>query len=290
MKKVLLTLVGVVFAAILGAAALVYSGLYDISATDQHLAPTYRILDLAMRRSVDFRADRLEVPRLDDPAMRERGLALYEAHCVQCHGAPGVAPQPFALGLTPVAANLAHTARAWTPAELYWVVKHGIKMTGMPAWSFRMEDADLWAVVAFVETLPELSPARYQVLRAQLQPRHPAAAEPRETVDRGPEARAASLTATDEASVARGRLAMSQYACVTCHRIPGVVGPNAPVGPPLEHMASRAFIAGILPNTPENMIRWLRNPQEVSPITAMPDLGVTEQHARDMTAFLATLE
>lgn len=84
----------------------------------------------------------------------------------------------------------------------------------------------------------------------------------------------------------RGRLALHQYACITCHAIPNVGGENAMVGPPLKGMAKRKFIAGILPNTPDNMLRWLQHPQEVDPDSAMPDLGVSERDARDMAAYL----
>jgi cytochrome c1 len=72
--------------------------------------------------------------------------------------------------------------------------------------------------------------------------------------------------------------------------IPGATGPRARVGPPLAGIASRKILAGVLPNTPENMVRWLRGPQSVDPPTAMPDLGVTERDARDITAYLATLK
>lgn len=269
MKKLLVTLS--VLAAI-AAATVIYGGLYDISATDQHLAPTYRILDTAMRRSIARRAANIAVPPLDGRATLERGLALYDAHCVQCHGAPGVAPEPFALGMTPSPANLAHTARAWPAADIYWAVRNGIKMTGMPAWEFRLADDDLWAIVAFVEKLPELSPRDYRALMADAKPhRH----EP--------------VPVRDRPDPERGKTAMQQYACVTCHKIPGVVGPDAPVGPPLDGMGTRTYIAGVLRNEPENMVRWLRSPQEVSPLSAMPDLEVGEQDARDIAAYLARL-
>ena len=89
--------------------------------------------------------------------------------------------------------------------------------------------------------------------------------------------------------VERGRVALRQYACGTCHVIPGVTGADALVGPPLNGIASRRYLAGILPNTPDNMLRWIRHPQQVSPLSAMPDLAVTEGDARDMVAYLYTL-
>ena len=257
----------------LGAAALaagavtLYAGFYDISATDQHLAPTYRLLDIGMRESVKRRADELEAPQLENA---ERGFAIYRDHCVQCHGAPGVAPQPFALGMTPTPANLAYTAAHWKPAELFWVTREGIKMTGMPAWKYRLSDADIWATVAFLKRLPLLSPVEYRELKAPPHRREE--------------------HAVGEPDAERGHQAINQYACVTCHRIPGVVGANAPVGPPLAGIGARTMIAGRLPNTFDNMVRWLREPQAVDPHTAMPALGVGERDARDIAAYLATLK
>ena len=258
------------FAALAGGASF-YAGVYDISATDQHLAPTYWLLDTGMRRSVRQRAAEIAVPDLGHAGQIERGLALFREHCVQCHGAPGVAPQPFALGMTPAPANMVHTAREWAPAEVFWVVKEGIKMTGMPAWKYRLGDEDIWAIVSFMRELPKLSPADYRALKApRAMPAKPAALEP--------------------SDAERGRKAINQYACVTCHRIPGIVGANAPVGPPLERVSTRGLIAGVLPNTPENMVKWLRQPQTVNPKSAMPDLGVSERDAWDIAAYLATLK
>ncbi|WP_240636009.1 c-type cytochrome [Caldimonas tepidiphila] len=87
----------------------------------------------------------------------------------------------------------------------------------------------------------------------------------------------------------RGMLVMHQHACNACHVIPGVTGPDIHVGPPLEGMARRQNIAGAIPNTIENMVRWLRDPQAIDPKTAMPDMGLTENDALDAAAYLATL-
>jgi putative membrane protein len=86
-----------------------------------------------------------------------------------------------------------------------------------------------------------------------------------------------------------GKQVLQQYGCASCHTIPGIPGANALVGPSLEHIASRMYIAGVLPNTPENMLWWLQNPPAVDPLTAMPNLGVTEADARDMAGYLYTL-
>jgi mono/diheme cytochrome c family protein len=272
MKRVALAVAALAAAAGLAGAGVVASGLYDVSATDQHLAPTYHLLDFAVRRAIKWRAAAIAVPPLDETAIAH-GVTLYRDHCLQCHGAPGVAPEPFALGLLPAPSNLAHPAREWPAAEIYWVVRNGLKMTGMPAWRFRLSDAELWALVAFVKKLPELSPTDYRALAAGPKPR-----------------RAEAARAHAAANAQRGRTALLQYACVTCHRIPGVVGANAPVGPPLDGFATRSFIAGVLRNEPEQLMRWLRSPHEVAPASAMPDLGVSEQDALDIAAYLATLK
>ncbi len=88
---------------------------------------------------------------------------------------------------------------------------------------------------------------------------------------------------------AQGQAAIRRYGCSTCHSIPGIEGAHGQVGPSLEGIASRAYLAGKLPNTPENMIKWIREPQEVQPGTAMPELGVTVQDGRDIAAYLYTL-
>ncbi len=87
-----------------------------------------------------------------------------------------------------------------------------------------------------------------------------------------------------------GRLLLRQFGCGSCHEIPGVAAAQGRVGPPLAAIASRAYLGGVLPNSRENMARFIRRPQDIDPRTAMPDLGVTEAHARDMVAYLYTLK
>lgn len=87
----------------------------------------------------------------------------------------------------------------------------------------------------------------------------------------------------------RGAAAMRRYGCGSCHVVPGVAGATGLVGPPLTGFAGRTYIAGLLPNEPEHLVRWIRAPQAIAPGTAMPNLGVTENEARDMAAYLYTL-
>lgn len=90
--------------------------------------------------------------------------------------------------------------------------------------------------------------------------------------------------------VQRGRVAIERYGCGSCHVVPGVRGASGGVGPPLDGIGDRAYLAGVLPNTPENMLAWIRDPQKIVPRSAMPDLGVSESEARDIVAYLYTLQ
>ncbi|HEX7956189.1 MAG TPA: c-type cytochrome, partial [Pyrinomonadaceae bacterium] len=104
------------------------------------------------------------------------------------------------------------------------------------------------------------------------------------------EAEQAAAEMTGGGSPARGRAAIERYGCATCHTIPGVRGADALVGPPLTRVASRSYIGGVLTNSPENMMRWIRDPRAVDPLTAMPNVGVTDGDARDIASYLYTLK
>ena len=282
-KNVLIIAAATVAAILLGgvlvAVAVVYGGLYNVAASAQHLQPTFSVLVVAMRQSVRLRARNVEVPPLADETMVLRGAACFRDKCVQCHGAPGVAQDDIGKSMQPLPGPLADARKNWRPRELYWLTRHGIKMSGMPAWDRRLTEAELWSVVAFMQRLPDLSAAQY----AQVVARAPAAPSCGAAL---PGATLPPLVAGD---AARGRQALFQYACNACHSIPGVIGGSPNVGPPLAGIAGRSLIAGKLPNTADNMVLWLRRTQELKPLTAMPQLGVTEQDARDIAAYLANL-
>jgi mono/diheme cytochrome c family protein len=272
MTRIALVIGAVASAALALGVALFALGVYNIAATEQHTRPVYWMLEAGMRQSVRFHARDVVVPPLPDAALAQRGRGLYDAHCVRCHGAPGVAPESFALGMTPAPANLAYAAREWEPRDLFWAMKYGIKMTGMPAWQFRLDDADLWAIVAYLQVMPYESPQRYRSTRPQSAP----------TVTRD--------DAAGGGDEKRGIVALRQYGCATCHDIPGVVGADTHVGPPLAGIASRSFVAGVVPNDRRDLVAWIRTPQKLHPGNAMPDLGVSERDARDMAAYLYTLK
>lgn len=87
----------------------------------------------------------------------------------------------------------------------------------------------------------------------------------------------------------RGAALINQYRCGACHYIPGIHDARGMVGPPLMFFGQRTFIAGEVPNSPQNLVQWIRSPKSIEPGTAMPDLGLSEQEARDVAAYLYTL-
>ena len=272
-------LAGIAMAGIGAAATIIVSGVYNVAAVEQHTAPVFWTLYTAMRQSVRQHAAAITPPPLSDPAVAMQGRVRYDAHCRACHGAPGVAADAFALGLTPAPLNLANVSREWPDRDLFWVVKNGIKMSAMPAWEFRFSDDELWSLVAYLKVMPAESPAQYRAALAL------AAGHATQDSSKHPSSGSAPTV-----SAKRGKVALLQYGCATCHDIPGVVGADAPVGPPLAHMARRGAIAGLLTNDVEHMVAWIREPQRWHPGSAMPDLGVSEADARDMASYLYSLD
>jgi mono/diheme cytochrome c family protein len=273
-----LTAVLIAFTVVLAAAAAVIAaGLYDVSATSGHTQPVYSLLEITMRRSIQNRARAIVVPSLSSAETPAHGAACYRDHCEQCHGGPGVAPKSIGKSMQPLPGFLMDASTKWQPREIYLIVRDGIKMSGMPAWGWHLGENDLWSTVAFVERLPELSPPAYMAALEDARALQCVGTE----IDAG---KASGLDSTQQA-----RVALRQYACPACHLIPGIAGPAFRLGPPLDEFAKRAMIAGRLANTPENLVLWIKAPRSVNPNTAMPDMGVTDAHARLMAAYLLSL-
>ena len=155
-----------VLAAMLAVAGFMWSGAYDVGADDPHTRPVRGLLQLVRDRSIAVRASGIDVPPdLDDPARITQGAGNYDAMCATCHLAPGVRDTELSRGLMPAPPDL--TREAVDAAEAYWVVKHGIKASGMPAWGRSMDDPYIWNLVAFVRALPNLDGARYASLVAE---------------------------------------------------------------------------------------------------------------------------
>jgi mono/diheme cytochrome c family protein len=146
------------------AAILIYAGVYNIAADTPHSQPVYWLLQTVRQQSIAARATRIVVPPdLTDPERIGAGAAEYAEMCSGCHLAPGMKRTEISQGLYPRAPELRRGINL-TPAQEFWVVKHGIKMTGMPAWGVTHDDELLWDVVAFLRKLPELSADQYQTL------------------------------------------------------------------------------------------------------------------------------
>ena len=275
-RTILATIAALAILGVVAAAGFIWVGFYNVGATRQHLQPVYSVLEFAMHRSVRLHARNIDTPPLEDEAMARRGATCFDANCVQCHGAPGVAQDDIGKSMQPLPGPLVDATQNFHPRELYWITRHGIRLSGMPAWEFRLTDGEIWDVVAFLQRLPKLTPQAY----AQMARPEAAAFTCGRDVNSVP---------TRAPDVARGKQALYQYACSACHTIPGVTSSSPNVGPPLAGLASRTLIAGTLPNTQANMVLWLRGPNAVKPHTAMPDLRVTREDAADMASYLATL-
>jgi cytochrome c553 len=149
---------------IAGAALLVISGLVPIKASSGHWTLTAIFLDFAKARSVATHSWGITAPPLDDDFLIIRGAGHYENGCLPCHGGPDRVATPVMAAMTPSPPALQRRLSRWRPEELYSIVKHGIKFTGMPAWPAQQRDDEVWAMVAFLRRLPELDTSAYRRL------------------------------------------------------------------------------------------------------------------------------
>jgi mono/diheme cytochrome c family protein len=160
-----IALVGGALLAAIGAAAFgIYGGLYNAAADIPHTQPVFWLMTTVRERSIAVRAAGAVVPSdLADPKRIAAGAGEYAEMCSGCHLAPGMKRTEISQGLYPRAPEL-RRGSGLTPAEEFWVVKHGLKMSGMPAWGVTHNDELLWSVVAFLRKLPELTPEQYRTL------------------------------------------------------------------------------------------------------------------------------
>jgi mono/diheme cytochrome c family protein len=144
-----------------GALVYIQTGWFNATAFDPHDPIMAWGTHYTMIRSVQLRAHAISAPARFTPAQVQAGFQAYDSECVMCHGAPGVPRADWTSGLTPTPPFLIDSARRWNSAQLYWIVGEGVKMTAMPAWRTTRTSADVWNLVAFLEALPDLSPADY---------------------------------------------------------------------------------------------------------------------------------
>jgi mono/diheme cytochrome c family protein len=145
------------------AIACINTGAYNVAADVPHWSLTQSILERVRRRSIARRSAGIEVPALDDAALVISGAGNYDAMCAGCHLKPGVESTEMSRGLSPAPPSLVERSPAKSATD-FWVIKHGIKMTGMPAWGKSMDDRYIWGLVAFVNELPGMTSDRYREL------------------------------------------------------------------------------------------------------------------------------
>lgn len=159
MKKVL----GLVSVSLVGGIAFVLSGSYNVSATDKHWDITTKLLELVRDKSVHSASENIVVPDLSSIEMISNGAKNYDAMCVQCHLAPGAPGTELnqALYPRPPIFHQNDDKHKHSPAETFWVIKNGFKMTGMPAWGEFHTDQQLWEMTAFLQKINNMTANRY---------------------------------------------------------------------------------------------------------------------------------
>lgn len=156
----------VVFALVLAVGGLLVavSGIIPIKASSGHWAITEWFLQFSKRRSVDTYSKTIHAPPLDNPAWVLKGAAHYEIGCFPCHGSPQLMHPRVALAMLPPPPYLPERVTEWEPEELFFIIKHGLKFTGMPAWPAQTRDDEVWAMVAFLLEFPSLNAEEYRRL------------------------------------------------------------------------------------------------------------------------------
>lgn len=156
---------GLVLVLVVVCVLLIGAGAYNVAADVPHWTVTRSVMEKVRTASIERRSAHIEAPSLDDAALITAGAGNYDAMCVGCHLKPGVESTELSRGLYPAPPTFS-TARPRDPAAAFWVIKHGIKMTGMPAWGQSMEDEYVWGLVAFVNELEGMTAERYRELVA----------------------------------------------------------------------------------------------------------------------------
>lgn len=165
LATIALTVAATLAALAAGAALFVGSGVYDIGADDHHTRPVLALIGELRERSIAVRVRGLGVPDLDDPVDIAAGARRYAGLCAGCHLAPGVSRSQIRPGLYPHPPNLAEEAPR-DASRAFWTIKHGIKMSAMPAWGTTLDDAAIWQLVAFLRRMPSLAAEDYRQLAA----------------------------------------------------------------------------------------------------------------------------
>jgi len=162
-----LGVVGTILIALAAWLTVAYTGAYNVAASDQHADAIRWTLDTTMRRSVSSRAGAAELPESFSEDMIAEGAQHYAESCAHCHGTPGGDPEKWSRGMRPEPPHLTEAAARWNPEEIHWIVTHGIKMTGMPAFGQHHAPEEIVALTGFVTSLPGLSADDYAALTSE---------------------------------------------------------------------------------------------------------------------------
>jgi mono/diheme cytochrome c family protein len=185
--RILVALILLFAAAALG---FVYSGVYDVSAANEEPHWRAHLFETVKDHSIDRRTGELKAtpPPLGDPKLIRTGIGHFNEMCVTCHGAPGVPKSEIGMGLNPDPPDLAKEGAEQSPARLFWVLKNGIKMTGMPSFGMTHTDDQIWSIVAIVKQLPKLNAEQYAALlrEAGIRPSAAGGGEPGPAAAPGP--------------------------------------------------------------------------------------------------------
>lgn len=162
---------------LLACLGLIYSGVIGVSAGAGGGGFTDWLFRTVVTNSVESAAASVEAPDLAGGDRLRKGVKLYRSNCAGCHGSPAGAPEDFARGLHPRPPELADRVERWSPEELFWITKHGIRMTGMPAWGKILDDEAIWDLVAAMRSMPGTPASAWREMEEE-DTRSPAAADP----------------------------------------------------------------------------------------------------------------
>lgn len=159
----IMTLVAVLLIAVIMTAALLWSGTFNFAADEPHWSVTYDLIKFAREQSIDAHRDGLQAPDLANAALVSGGAGNYDAMCTGCHLKPGLRENELRTALYPQPIDLTST-RESDPLRDFLIIKHGVKMSGMPAWGRSMGDEYIWGIVAFLQQLPALTTGSYAAM------------------------------------------------------------------------------------------------------------------------------
>lgn len=169
-KHVLVTVLALGILGLVVAGGIIFSGLFNVAATEKDSKPLTWVLVTTREASIRLHARDIQPVSLEGAARRDNGFRIYREECAMCHTPVGRKPTAMAVGFNPQAPSFGKGADDMNPRELFWATKNGIRFTGMPAWGPSRSDQEIWDIVAFVVTLPEMTAADYDAMDRRIPP------------------------------------------------------------------------------------------------------------------------